>query len=38
MIAGLDRDKDADFEPDAVLVDQRDASLDDAVGLSASSR
>jgi len=33
VIAGLDRDKDADAEPDAVLVDQRDAFDNDAVGL-----
>ena len=33
MVAGLDRDEDADIEPDAVLVDQCNAFLNDAVGL-----
>jgi hypothetical protein len=33
VIAGLDRHEDRDAEPDLVLVDQRDALLDDPVGL-----
>ena len=32
MVAGLDRDEDRDAEPDLVLIDQRDALLDHAVG------
>ncbi len=32
MVAGLDRDEDGDAEPDLVLIDQRDAPLDHAVG------
>ena len=33
MVAGLDRDEDRDAEPELVLIDQRDAPLDHAVGL-----
>ena len=32
MVAGLDRDEDRDAEPDAVLINQRHALLNDAVG------
>ena len=32
MVAGFDRDEDGDAKPDAVLIDQRDALLNDAVG------
>ena len=33
MVAGLDRDEHGDAEPDFVLIDQRDAALNHAVGL-----
>ena len=33
MVAGLDRDEDRDAEPDLLLIDQRHAAGDDALGL-----